>query len=134
MRASQIARKMVCEWGMSDLVGPVTFHHDNDEVFLGRDFSKTRDHSEETAQVIDSEVRRILLTAQERAEELLTENMDTLHRISKILLEREILDGEELDMLVKGIDLPPISKQAMLAIKSTNFDSGNDSSYENKNN
>jgi cell division protease FtsH len=134
MRASQIARKMVCEWGMSDVIGPVTFHHDNDEVFLGRDFSKTRDHSEETAQVIDSEVRRILTKAQERAEELLAENVDTLHRISKILLEREILDGEELDLLVKGMDLPPISRQAMLAIKSTNFDSGNNGSYEGKNN
>lgn len=123
MRASQIARKMVCEWGMSEVIGPVTFNHDNEEVFLGRDFSKTRDHSEETAQVIDSEVRRILTKAQDRAEDLLAENIETLHKISKVLLEREILDGEELDVLIKGEELPPISKQAMLAIKSTNFDS-----------
>jgi cell division protease FtsH len=133
MRASQISRKMVCEWGMSEVIGPVTFNHDNDEVFLGRDFQKTRDHSEETAQVIDSEVRRILTKAQERAEELLAENIDTLHKISKILLEREILDGEELDMLVKGEELPPISRQAMLAIKSTNFDNTLESSINEQN-
>jgi cell division protease FtsH len=125
MRASQIARKMVCEWGMSDVIGPVTFHHDNEEVFLGRDFSKTRDHSEETAQVIDSEVRRILSKAQEKANVLLADNIEILHNTSKILIEREILDGDELDLIIKGELLPPISRQAMLAIKSTNFD-GND--------
>ncbi|MDT3739783.1 MAG: ATP-dependent zinc metalloprotease FtsH [Candidatus Kapabacteria bacterium] len=131
-RASQIARKMVCEWGMSEVIGPVTFNHDNDEVFLGRDFSKTRDHSEETAQIIDSEVRRILTKALERAEDILGENIDILHTTSKILLEREILDGEELDILIKGEELPPISRQAMLAIKSTNFDSNQNSSYTEK--
>lgn len=118
MRATQIARKMVCEWGMSDVVGPVTFNSDQNEVFLGRDFSKTRDHSEETAQIIDSEVRRILTKAMERAEELLTENIDILHKTSKLLLEREILDGEELDQIVNGIELPPISKQAYNALVS----------------
>ncbi|GAB1371759.1 hypothetical protein MASR1M45_18210 [Candidatus Kapaibacterium sp.] len=134
MRATQIARKMVCEWGMSELIGPVTFHNDNDEVFLGRDFSKTRDHSEETAQAIDSEVRRVLTNAQKRAEELLAENMDSLHLTSKVLLEREILDGEELDVLIRGDDLPPISRQTLLAIKSTNFDSGTNEQIENINN
>ncbi len=134
MRATQIARKMVCEWGMSELIGPVTFHNDNDEVFLGRDFSKTRDHSEETAQAIDSEVRRVLTNAQKRAEELLAENMDSLHLTSKVLLEREILDGEELDVLLRGDDLPPISRQTLLAIKSTNFDSGTNEQIENINN
>lgn len=132
MRASQVARKMVCEWGMSDVIGPVTFHHDNDEVFLGRDFSKTRDHSEETAQIIDSEVRRVLIKAQERAEELLAENLDILHRTSKVLLEREILDGDELDVLIRGEDLPPISRQAMLAIKSTNFGSSQNNAVNEK--
>lgn len=131
MRASQIARKMVCEWGMSEVIGPVTFHHDNQEPFLGRDFSKARDHSEETAQVIDSEVRRILTKAQDKADELLADNISMLHITSKILLEREILDGDELVTIIKGEDLPPISKQAMLAIKSTNFDgSGDFESYQ----
>lgn len=117
-RATQIAKKMVCEWGMSEIVGPVTFNTDNNEVFLGRDFNKTRDHSEETAQIIDSEVRRILTRAMERADYLLTENIELLHKTSKLLLEREILDGEELDMIVNGNELPPISKQAYNALKS----------------
>jgi cell division protease FtsH len=117
-RATQIARKMICEWGMSDVIGPVTFNHENEEVFLGRDFSRTRDHSEETAQIIDGEVRRILTRAMERAEELLHENIDLLHKTSKILLEREILDGEEIDILVRGEQLPPISRQAFNALKS----------------
>ncbi len=124
-RASRLARKMVCEWGMSDVIGPVTFHNENDEVFLGRDFSRTRDHSEETAQIIDSEVRRILNTAMERAIELLEDNIELLHRTSKILLEREILDGEELDILIKGEDLPPISKQTMNAIRTMNLNGEN---------
>jgi cell division protease FtsH len=116
-RATRVARKMVCEWGMSELIGPVTFHNDDGEVFLGRDFSRTRDHSEETAQSIDGEVRRILNKAMEQATALLEEKIDILHRISKILLEREILDGEELDTLIRGEELPPISKQAMNAIR-----------------
>ena len=117
-RATQIARKMICEWGMSDVIGPVTFNHESEEVFLGRDFSRTRDHSEETAQIIDGEVRRILTRAMERAEELLHDNIEMLHKTSKVLLEREILDGEELDILIRGDVLPPISRQAFNALKS----------------
>lgn len=120
-RASQMARKMVCEWGMSDIVGPVTFNTDNDEVFLGRDFSRTRDYSEETAQIIDSEVRRILTSASEKAEEILSDNIDLLHKTSKILLEREVLDGEELDILIRGEELPPISKSQISALRNMNF-------------
>ena len=103
---------------MSDVIGPVTFNHENEEVFLGRDFSRTRDHSEETAQIIDGEVRRILTRAMERAEELLHDNIEMLHKTSKVLLEREILDGEELDILIRGDILPPISRQAFNALKS----------------
>jgi cell division protease FtsH len=132
-RATQIAKKMVCEWGMSEVVGPVTFNNDNNEVFLGRDFSKTRDHSEETAQIIDSEVRRILTKAMERAEELLSENLDLLHKTSKILLEREILDGEELDQIIKGEELPPISKQAFNALKSMQLNKINNEINNNSN-
>lgn len=132
-RATQIAKKMVCEWGMSEVVGPVTFNNDNNEVFLGRDFSKTRDHSEETAQIIDSEVRRILTKAMERAEELLSENIDLLHKTSKILLEREILDGEELDQIIKGEELPPISKQAFNALKSMQLNKINNEINNNSN-
>ncbi len=120
-RATKLAKKMVCEWGMSDVLGPVTFAREHDEVFLGREISQPRDHSEETAKVIDAEVRSILMKHSNRAEEMLSENMDLLHRTAKILLEREILDSEELDILLKGDELPPINKQKMNAIKSMNF-------------
>lgn len=107
-RASGLARKMVCEWGMSDTIGPVTFANRHEEVFLGREISQPRDHSEETARVIDSEVRRILTEAMEKAYSLLRNNLDLLHKTSKILLEREILDGSELEKLIQGHELPPM--------------------------
>lgn len=106
-RASGLARKMVCEWGMSDAVGPVTFAHKQEEVFLGREISQPRDHSEETARLIDNEVRKILITSMHNAEKLLRDNIDLLHKTSKILLERETIDGEELDKIIAGIELPP---------------------------
>lgn len=107
-RASGLARKMVCEWGMSEVVGPVTFANRHEEVFLGREISQPRDHSEETARVIDNEVRRILTEAMESAYSLLKNNVDLLHKTAKILLEREILDGEDLDKIIGGEELPPI--------------------------
>lgn len=121
MQATKIARKMVCEWGMSDAVGPVSFAGHQEEVFLGKDISQPRDHSEQTAQLIDTEVRRILMDGMEKAETLLNENIELLHKTSKILLEREVLDGEELDMIIRGETLPPISKQAMNALKTIKF-------------
>ena len=117
-KATQLAKKMVCDWGMSDVLGPVKYANQHEEVFLGREISQPRDHSEETAQVIDSEIRKILLTASNKAMELLTENLDFLHKFSKVLLEREVLDGGELDILIKGEELPPINKQTMEALKS----------------
>jgi cell division protease FtsH len=116
-RASAIARKMVCNWGMSDVMGPVTFANQKEDVFLGHDISQPKDHSELTQQEIDKEVRRILTNAMQRAEQLLTDNIDHLHNISKILIERELLDGEELEILLKGEELPPISKQKMTALR-----------------
>ncbi|GAB1429516.1 ATP-dependent zinc metalloprotease FtsH [Ignavibacteria bacterium] len=107
-RASSLARKMVCEWGMSDVIGPVTFANRHDEVFLGREISQPRDHSEETARVIDGEVRRILTEAMEKAYNLLKNNIELLHKTARVLLEREILDGEDLEKLIKGEELPPI--------------------------
>jgi cell division protease FtsH len=117
-RATQLAKKMVCEWGMSDVIGPVTFNNDNDEVFLGRDFAHQKNYSEETAQIIDAEIRRILTTSYDKAVDMLTDNIEALHKTSKVLLEREVLDSEELSMLMRGEDLPPISKQAMNALRS----------------
>ena len=108
---------MVCEWGMNEKVGPVKYAGHHDEVFLGRDISQPRDHSEKTAQIIDQEVRNILLIADEKAERILRENIELLHRLAKVLLEREILDGEELDMIIKGEELPPLTKGELNALR-----------------
>lgn len=105
-QATRLARKMVCEWGMSDVLGPVAFSNRHEEVFLGREIVQPREYSEETARLIDAEVRRIVTEAMERAEQLLRENLDALHRIANALLERETLTGEEIDLLLRGEPLP----------------------------
>lgn len=120
-RASQIARKMVCDWGMSKHIGPVTFRHQQEDVFLGRDISQPKDHSEKTQEEIDDEVRTILLTAMKHAENLLMVNKDLLKRGAEVLLEREILDAEELDVIISGGELPPISSQKLTALRNINF-------------
>jgi len=109
-RATALARKMVCEWGMSDKLGPLTFGKKEEEIFLGREISQHRDYSEETAIMIDSEVRKIVNRGMERATNVLNENTDTLHRLSAALLEREILDSDEIDRIMKGEVLPPFEK------------------------
>ena len=121
-RATMLARKMVCEWGMSDVVGPVTYSEQSEEVFLGRDYSRRQQHSEQMAQTIDEEIRKILLTASDKAENLLRENIDMLHKTSQILLEREVLDGEELDMIIRGEELPMISNHKLSALKTMKID------------
>jgi cell division protease FtsH len=109
-RATSISRRMVCEFGMSELVGPVRYAAHQDEVFLGREISQPRDHSEQTAQSIDSEVRRLLLDAESKAIALMQDNLELLHKCAKTLLEREILDGGELDTLISGKELQPMVK------------------------
>ncbi len=101
-RATDLARKMVCEWGMSEKLGPISFGKKQQEIFLGREIAQHRDYSEETAQEIDEEVRRIVSEAQNKAERLLLENIDKLHALAKALLEFEILDGEQIDLVLKG--------------------------------
>jgi len=107
-KATGIARKMVCEWGMSDKLGPLSYGAKEEEIFLGREIQKHRDYSEETAIEIDNEVRMIVNNGMERAEKILKDNMEVLHKLSKELLEREILDGNEIDAIIKGEELPPI--------------------------
>jgi cell division protease FtsH len=101
-KATELARKMVCEWGMSDELGPVTFGKKTEEIFLGREIAQHRDYSENTAVTIDKEVKKMVQQASDRSEQLLRKNLDTLHRLAKVLLEREILDGEEIDRIVQG--------------------------------
>jgi len=109
-KATNIARKMVCEWGMSDKLGPLAYGAKEEEIFLGREIQRHKDYSEKTAQEIDDEVRTIIRNAEQRAENILKENIDLLHKLSKELLEREILDGEEIDAIIKGQELPPVKK------------------------
>ena len=101
-RATELARKMVCEWGMSPELGPVTFGKKSEEIFLGREIAQHRDYSESTAILIDQEVKRIVQESADRAEKLLRDNEAKLHRLAKALLEREILDGEEIDAVLAG--------------------------------
>ncbi|MFN8543441.1 MAG: ATP-dependent zinc metalloprotease FtsH [Candidatus Binatia bacterium] len=101
-RATDLARKLVCEWGMSDKLGPMTFGKKEEEIFLGRDFTKRVDYSETTAVQIDGEVRRIVLDAYERAKMILRRNLDALHKIAAALLEREVLDGGEIDDILRS--------------------------------
>lgn len=108
-RATGLARKMVCEWGMSDAVGPVMVANKQDEVFLGREIAQKSNVSEQTAQLVDQEVKSILVRSSDTAEQLLRENIDLLHRVSKVLLERETIDGEELDIIIRGEELPPLT-------------------------
>lgn len=100
-RATQLARQMICEYGMSDNIGPVTFGHRQDQVFLGRDIARDKDYSEEVAAEIDKEVRSFMEDAYAATEKLLSENIDKLHVIAKALMEKETLDEEEINQLVK---------------------------------
>jgi cell division protease FtsH len=101
-RATQIARAMVCRWGMSDKLGPLSYSNREGEVFLGRDFAARPDHSDETAKNIDEEVRTIVVGAYERTKALLSENLELLKRISDALVEYETLDAEDLEVLMQG--------------------------------
>ena len=104
-RATELSRKMVCEWGMSSL-GPLTFGKKEEQIFLGRELAQHRDFSEETAREIDSEVRRLVNTGYEKAKHLILENRDALVRIALALLEREVLDANDLKLVLEGKQLP----------------------------
>jgi cell division protease FtsH len=108
-RSTEIARKMVCAWGMSEKLGPLAYGAKEEELFLGREITRTRNFSESTAVVIDDEVRKIVNGALKRAEKILKDNMETLHRLANALLDREILDAEEVDKLIRGQELPPVN-------------------------
>ncbi len=103
-RASEMARKMVCEYGMSENLGPLTFGKKEEQIFLGREIAQHRDYSEETAQQIDAEVRVIVTGAYDRTTKLIQDNMETLHRIASALLDKETLDSKQLEALISGDD------------------------------
>jgi cell division protease FtsH len=101
-RATKMARKMVCEWGMSEKLGPISMTEGDGEVFLGRDMMSHKNYSEETGRIIDAEIKRFVTQGHSKAKELLEENLETLHRLATALLERETLTGKEVDLIMEG--------------------------------
>jgi len=101
-RATDLARKMVCEWGMSEKLGPLTFGKREEMIFLGKEIAQHQDYSEQTAQEIDQEVRRFVIEAYERAKELAKSRIGALHALAASLLEREVLEGPEIDVIITG--------------------------------
>ncbi len=116
-RATELARKMVTEWGMSDKLGPLAFGRKDEEIFLGREIATHRDFSERTAEEIDEEVRRIVTEAERKTEELLSSNIEKLHTLAQTLLEREILDGNEIDLILQGKPIPKSTRKHTLKSK-----------------
>jgi cell division protease FtsH len=127
-QATDLARRMVCSFGMSDRIGPVSFTDDEHDVFLGRDFVQRKDYSEKKAQEIDEEITQILMTLYDEAKQLLKDNREVLDAISEALLERETLDGAELELLLEGKPLPPLPSP--VSEEKTERDSGAESTPE----
>jgi cell division protease FtsH len=118
-KATDLARRMVCEWGMSEKLGPMTFGKKEEEIFLGRDFTQKVDYSESTAIEIDAEVRRIIQESYHKAKDLLKTNLRLLHKVAENLLEKEVLDGSEIDAIVSefgGNGGAPLSPSAAAAV------------------
>ena len=112
--ASTIARKMICDWGMSERLGPLTFGKKNEQIFLGREISQRKDYSDTTAELIDEEVKNVIDTCYRDATAIIKDNFDKFKEIAEYLIERETLNSEEIKMIMAGEKLPP-----MLAAKSS---------------
>jgi len=106
-QATGLARRYVSQWGLSEAIGPILVGDNEQELFLGRELQTRREVSERTAQLVDSEVTRVIKEAYTRAKETLTENIDLLHRVAAALLDRETLTGDEVQQLARGETLPP---------------------------
>jgi cell division protease FtsH len=105
-RATELARKIVCDYGMSEELGPLSFGKKEEQIFLGREISQHRDYSEQTAQKIDEEVKNIVVNAYTHSTRLITENLDILHRMAEALLEKETLDSQDIDEIMKAQEEP----------------------------
>jgi cell division protease FtsH len=101
-RSTELARKMVCEWGMSERLGPLALGQKEEQIFLGREITQHRDYSEETARLIDAEIRATVTQSYEKAKEIIQRNLDTLHRLASALLDKEVLDGGQIDRIIRG--------------------------------
>ena len=129
-RATAMARRMVCEWGMSEEFGPMALGKKDDEVFLGRDMAHIKDYSDETAKLIDLEVKRILGDAYGRAKTILQDNVELLHSLSLALIDRETLTGEEVGRIIKGETLAPVQNGVKQASAPKSPDAEGDSPEE----
>jgi cell division protease FtsH len=114
-KATSLAHRMICEFGMSEHLGPRTFGDPEGQIFLGRELAQGRDYSDETARKIDEEVQAFIVEAHDAAGKILRENHALLVRISDVLIERETLSGEEFELLIAGKELPPLQKSPTLA-------------------
>jgi cell division protease FtsH len=114
VRATELARKMVCEYGMSEL-GPLTYGKKEEQIFLGREIAQARDYSDDTANKIDAAVRRLVDEAYSSAHQILEENRDVMHRMAAALLERETLDAAEIELLIQGQELGPVKSSLAYA-------------------
>jgi len=106
-KATAMARKMVCKWGMSEAMGPLSIGDKHDEIFIGRDLGHFKDFSEQTARLVDGEIKRIVEDAQATAERVLSENLDLLNLITQALLDRETISGDDIKTIMRGEALPP---------------------------
>jgi cell division protease FtsH len=107
---------MVCEWGMSEAMGPLSYGKKEEQIFLGREFATHKDYSEETAQKIDKEVARIVMTSYESAKQILSDRMDILNRIASELLEKEVLNAVELDVIIGISPAPDAASHPVLEV------------------
>jgi cell division protease FtsH len=128
-QATDLARSMVCVYGMSDRIGPISLTDGDHDVFLGRDFMQRKEFSERTAQQIDEEISTLLSTLYDEAFQLLTDNRPTLDRIAEALLERETLDTAELDLLVEGKPLPPMAPPIVEPIATEPAEAGDEDRF-----
>ena len=117
-RATQIAKRMVCEWGMSEKLGLMSVGSRNDQVFIGRDWVHEKNYSENTAQIIDEEIKSILSSCEKRATELINGNLDKFEKIGKYLIERETLNADDLALIMKGEDLPAVNGEEKVSSSS----------------
>ncbi|GAB7023051.1 ATP-dependent zinc metalloprotease FtsH [Salidesulfovibrio brasiliensis] len=114
-RATKIARNMVCMWGMSEKLGPLSFGDNQEQVFLGKELIHDKNYGEETAKIIDAEVRRFVEEGHAKARKLLEENMETLKKIADALLDRETITGADIDLIMEGKELPPVQENGAIA-------------------
>lgn len=129
-KATQTARAMVCQLGMSEALGPIAIGDDSQEVFIGREWVSNKNHSEETARLVDSEIKRILDEGATKAKKLLEEHIDVLHRAADALLERETITGAELQLLMDNKPLPPFDQNTKKTVSASSYEQGDsDSSH-----